>query len=238
LYVDEALPQYAYQAFTGNSIGMQRVYSWVGFYKDSADIKNSPATSVAARPGDLKYADLNGDNKIDGFDTKVQGFPTVPNTTAGIQLAVRYKNFNIGVFFQASMNFNVRAVAEAIRAFSANLQPVHQLYWTPERGDNAKYPRMTFTPGISDPVAFPSTFWLIRGDYIRLKTAELGYSLPKKWTSSLRMKDIRIYTNGFNIFTWTKLSKLYDFDPEIETNRDRVNYPPTRSFNFGVSATF
>lgn len=238
VYQDEALPLYPYQAYTGNSIGMQRVYTWIGFYKDSADIAKSPKTAVAVRPGDLKYADENGDGVINGFDTKVQGFPIVPNSTAGIQLSVRFKNFNFGVFFQGSKNFNVRGVAEAIRAFSSNLTSVHQQSWTPELGDNAKFPLLTFSPGISDPTSLPSTFWFIRGDYIRLKTAEIGYSLPKKWLSSLRMKDIRLYTNGYNIFTWTKLSKLYEFDPEIETNRDRVNYPPQRMFNFGVSATF
>ncbi|TDH24522.1 TonB-dependent receptor [Segetibacter sp. 3557_3] len=238
LFQDEAIPLFPYQAYTGNSIGMQRVYTWIGFYKDSADIAKSPSTPQAVRPGDLKYADINGDGTINGFDSKVQGFPNVPNTTAGIQLAVRYKGFNIGLFFQGSKNFNVRGVAEAIRAFSANLTEVHTKAWTPELGDNAKFPRLTFTPGISDPSSMPSTFWFIRGDYIRLKTAEIGYSLPKRWIESLKMKDIRVYSNGYNIFTWTKLSKLYEFDPEIETNRDRVNYPPQRTFNFGVSATF
>jgi hypothetical protein len=155
-----------------------------------------------------------------------------------LQLSVRYKNFNIGVFFQGAKNFNVGGVSEAIRAFSSNLTAVHQQSWTPQLGDNAKYPLLTFTPGISDPGANPSTFWQIPGDYIRLKTAEIGYSLPKRWVSNLKMKDIRIYSNGYNLFTWTKLSKLYELDPEITTGTSRTVYPPQRIINFGLSATF
>jgi hypothetical protein len=47
-----------------------------------------------------------------------------------------------------------------------------------------------------------------------------------------------LYSNGYNLFTWTKLNKLYEFDPEITTNTDRVNYPPQRTINFGLTATF
>lgn len=239
VFQDEPSYKYGYQAFTGHSIGTQRVYTWIGFY-DSASIADPKVAKPgqAVRPGDLRYADLNGDGLIDGYDQSVQGYPNLPNTTAGLQFSVRYKNFNIGVFFQGSRNFNVRAVAEAIRAFSSNLTSVHQQSWTPALGDNARFPLLTFTPGISDPLANPSTFWLIPGDFIRLKTAELGYSLPKRWVGALRMKDIRVYANGYNLLTWTKLSKLYQLDPEVTNNTARVNYPPQRIFNFGISATF
>lgn len=239
IFQDEPSYKYGYQSFTGNSIGTPRLYTWIGFY-DSASIADSKVAKPAqkVRPGDLRYADLNGDGVIDGFDQKVQGFPNIPNTTAGLQLSIRYKNFNIGAFFQGAKNFYVGGVSEAIRAFSSNLTAVHQQSWTPALGNNAKYPLLSFTPGISDPGANPSTFWQIRGDYIRLKTAEIGYSLPKKWLSNLKMKDIRIYGNGYNLFTWTKLSKLYQLDPEVTTGTARTVYPPQRIFNFGLTATF
>jgi TonB-linked SusC/RagA family outer membrane protein len=239
LFQDEPSYKYGYQSFTGHAINTPRLYTFIGFY-DSASIADprvaKPGQKV--RPGDLRYEDLNGDGVIDGYDQKVQGYPNVPNTTGGLQLSVRYKNFNIGVFFQGAKNFNVGGVSEAIRAFSSNLTAVHQQSWTPQLGDNAKYPLLTFTPGISDPGANPSTFWQIPGDYIRLKTAEIGYSLPKKWVSNLKMKDIRIYSNGYNLFTWTKLSKLYELDPEITTGTSRTVYPPQRIINFGLTATF
>jgi TonB-linked SusC/RagA family outer membrane protein len=235
---DEPSYQYPWMAFTGHSIGMQRVYTWVGFYNDSADIAKSPKPGQAVRPGDLKYADLNGDGIIDGYDQSVQGYSNIPNTTAGLQLSVRYKGFNIGLFFQGAANFHVRGGGEAIQAFGSNLTAVHRDAWTPELGDKAKYPLLTFIPGISDARGSVSTFWLLPGDYIRLKTAEIGYTLPPSWMKRVRMRDIRVYCNGYNLFTWTKLSKLYQLDPEINTGTDRVNYPPQRVINFGISATF
>ncbi|MBW4891026.1 TonB-dependent receptor [Mucilaginibacter sp. HMF5004] len=245
VFADEPSYQNSYQAYTGNAINTQRVYTWIGFYKDAADIAASPKPAGAPpRPGDLKYADLNNDGIIDGFDSKVQGDPNVPNTTGGLNLGIRYKNFNIGVFFQGSRGFNVRGLAEAIQPVGANFQAIHQQAWTPAIGDDAKFPLLSFIPGISDSRAYPSTFWLIPGDYIRLKTAEIGYTLPKAWVAKLKMKDIKVYSNGYNLYTWTKLSSLYQLDPEINqgstgsSGTDRTNYPPQRMFNFGVSATF
>ncbi|GAB2806458.1 SusC/RagA family TonB-linked outer membrane protein [Ferruginibacter profundus] len=237
-FADE--PTYAnkYQAFTGNSIGMQRVYRFIGYYKDSADIANSPQPSQKPYPGDLKYADLNGDGKIDGFDQEVTGYSNIPNTTYGFQVGFRYKGFSLSAFFQGAMNFNVRAVAEAIRPFSSNLTAIHQYAWTPELGDNAKFPRLSMVAGASDAISYPSTFYFISGNYLRLKTAEIGYSLPEKWLKHVKLENVKFYANAYNLFTWTKLDKLYDFDPEISTNTDRTIYPPQRIINFGTSITF
>jgi TonB-linked SusC/RagA family outer membrane protein len=238
LFQDEATYAYPYQAYTGNSIGQQRVYQWIGFYKDADDIAKSPVPAIAPRPGDLKYADLNGDNIINDFDMAVSGYPNVPNTVAGFQFGFTYKNFSLNVFFQAAMNFNVRGVSESIRAFASNLTELHTKAWTPQIGDAAQYPRLSLNGGLSDPLGYPSTFWLVSGDYLRLKTADISYSLPQKWVNSLKMKSIRVYSNGFNLLTWTKLSKRYEFDPEISPNSDRILYPPQRTINFGISATF
>jgi TonB-linked SusC/RagA family outer membrane protein len=238
LQMDEPSQLYPYQAFTGNSIGQILVYNWVGFYKDQDDIAKSPKTALAVRPGDLKYEDVNNDGLINDFDKKVMGFPNVPNTTAGISLGMGYKNFSFNVLFQGSMNFNVRGAAEAIRAFSSNALEVHTQAWTPTLGDNAQYPLLSFNTGISDPSAYPSTFWLVKGDFIRLKTAELSYTLPKSLINRLKVQDLRIYTNGYNLLTWSKLDKRYEFDPEITSGTDRINYPPQRMFNFGLSVTF
>lgn len=238
VFQDEPSYANAYQSFTGNSIGMQRVYRFIGFYKDSADIANSPKPSTRPYAGDLKYADLNKDGKIDGFDTEVTGYSNIPNTTYGFQVGFTYKGFSVNAFFQGALNFNVRAVAEAIRPFSSNLQEIHKYAWTPELGDNARFSRLSMLGGASDAVAYPSTFYFISGNYIRLKTAEIGYTLPRKWTRFLKLDNVKLYTNGYNIFTWTKLDKLYDFDPEISTNTDRTIYPPQRIFNFGLNITF
>jgi TonB-linked SusC/RagA family outer membrane protein len=239
VFADEPTFTNKYQAFTGNGIGMQRVYRFIGYYKDSADIANSPKPSTTPYPGDLKYADLNKDGKIDGFDQEVTGYSNVPNTTYGFQIGFSYKGFSFNTFFQGAINFNVRAVAEAIRPFASNLTEIHKRAWTPGQGDNAVFPRLYISvPSASDALAFPSTFYLISGNYLRLKTAEIAYTIPPKLVKWLGVENIRIYSNGYNLLTWTQLDKLYDFDPEISTNTDRTIYPPQRIINFGTTVTF
>jgi hypothetical protein len=238
LFRDEPKPQFSYQALTGNSIGQILAYRVIGFYKDAADIAQSPTPNTPARPGDLKYADLNNDGAINGFDMEAAGYPNFPNTTYGFEFTLGYKGIFFNVLFQGARNFNVRGAAEAIRAFGSNLMEIHQQAWTPELGDNAQYPRLSHNGGLSDPLSYPSDFWLIRGDYLRVKTAELGYAFPETVARKIGANSLRIYTNGYNLFTWSKVSKRYEFDPEITSGTDRTNYPPHRMLNLGLSASF
>ncbi len=239
LFRDEAPSRYTYQNFTGKSIGQQLVYESIGFYSQ-ADITDSDVAKPAngAKPGDLKYKDLNGDGIINAFDRAVTGFPSLPNTTYGLSTGVRYKGFSVSVLFQGAANFNVAAASEAIRAFSANLTEVHTQAWTPELGDNAQYPRLTLSPGISDPLSNPSTFWQISGNYIRLKNAQINYDLPSDFLRRIGIPSARVYANGTNLLTWTAADRLYDFDPEISLNTQRTIYPPQRIYNLGLSVTF
>lgn len=238
LFQDEPNNQYDYQNFTGNSIGQQRVYIYDGFYSQ-ADIANRdvPKPTTGALPGDLKYKDLNGDGRIDSYDQSVTGYPSLPNTTFGVNLGARYKGFSVSVLFQGASNFNVAAGSEAIQAFSANLTDVHTRAWTPELGDAASYPRLSLLGGISLP-SNRSTFWQISGNYVRLKNAQINYDLPSTLLRRVGIPAARIYANGTNLLTWSVIDKLYDFDPEIALNSTRTPYPPQRLVNFGLSVTF
>lgn len=238
VFRDEPANLYAYQNSTGKSIGQPRVYQWIGFYKDQADIDSSPKPSPPPQPGDLKYADLNNDGLINGFDQSVSGYPNLPNTTFGLNLGARYKNISFSVLFQGARNFNVQAAAEAIRQFSSNLTEVHAGAWTPELGDAATFPRLSLLGGISDPLSNPSTFYNISGNFVRLKNAQINYELPVALTKKIGIPQIRLYANGSNLLTFTGLNKLYQVDPEITSGTDRVIYPPQRLINFGISATF
>ncbi|WP_188814488.1 SusC/RagA family TonB-linked outer membrane protein [Hymenobacter cavernae] len=238
LFQDEPKNQYSYQNFTGHSIGQQRVYIYDGFYSQ-ADIASSdvPKPATGAQPGDLKYKDLNNDGKIDSYDQSVTGYPSLPNTTYGVNLGMRYKGFSVSVLFQGASNFNVAAGAEAIKAFGANLTDIHTKAWTPELGDDAAYPRLTLLGGISDPLN-RSTFWQISGNFLRLKNAQINYDIPNTLTRKVGIPAARVYANGTNLLTWTAASKLYDFDPEITLNTARTIYPPQRLINLGLSVTF
>ncbi|WP_316765914.1 TonB-dependent receptor [Pedobacter frigiditerrae] len=238
IYQDEPNAAYPYQAFTGNSIGQILTYKFIGFYTSAADIAASPKTPIAPRIGDLKYEDMNGDGKIDTYDQSINGFPNLPNSNYGLELRAGYKGFGISLLFQAATNFNVRGVAEAIQAFSSNLTEVHQNSWTPELGDNAQYPLLSFTPGLSSPAAYPSTFWFVSGNYLRLKNAEINYSFGKTITQKLNVQNLRAYVNGYNLVTWSNLNKRYQFDPESNSGADRIKYPPQQMINLGLSVTF
>jgi TonB-linked SusC/RagA family outer membrane protein len=240
LFQDEPQNQYAYQNFTGKSIGQVRLYEFIGFYTaDDVANREVARSATGALPGDLKYKDLNGDGVINGFDQAVTGYPSLPNTTYGVSLGARYKGLSFSVLFQGSRNFNVSAASEAIRAFAANLTEVHNHAWTPELGDAALYPRLTLIGGsISDGASNPSTFWQISGNYVRLKTAQINYDLPTSWMRKVGIPAARLYVNGSNLLTWTAADKLYDFDPEITLGSTRTPYPPQRLMNLGLSVTF
>lgn len=238
VFQDEPDTQYPWQRFTGHPIGARGFYQYIGFYKDMDDVKNSPQPATPARPGDLKYQDVNGDNIIDSRDQIVSDQSNLPTTNYGFQTGFSYKNFSVSVLFQAATGFYVRGYEEAIRAFSSNLSAIHLQSWTPELGDNAKYPLISLSRGVSDPGSYISNFWAISGDYLRLRTAEVSYTLPLKFTNKIGLQSTRIYVSGNNLATWSELYKLYKFDPEYNSGSDRQSYPPQRIYNLGLSITF
>ena len=240
--IDEAPPIKPYQAFTGRSIGDPLLYKWTGtFYKDADDIAKSPRVTLAGVPavhaGDLKYEDINGDGVINEFDQGFFGSPNLPRVNYGMQLQLGYGKFRFSVSFQGTGDFSMRGTEESIRAFSANLTSVHTQAWTPELGNNAKYPVLTYARGISDP-SQNSTFWSRSGKYLRLRTADISYSLPQTLLNKIGVDDIRIYVNGNNLITWTKFWKLYSLDPETTPGTDRNVYPPQKLYNVGINITF
>ena len=116
------------------------------------------------------------------------------------------------------------------------LADLYQNYWTPERPD-AKYPRLTYM-NTSTNNTQTSDFWYRDASYIRLQNVELGWTLPKKWTSKMRMSQFRLYLQGQNLLTFSKF-KLWD--PNLNgagNGRTAYAYPTTRILSFGVSASF
>lgn len=240
--LDEAPPIQAYQASTGRSIGDPLLYKWSGtYYKDAADIAASPKVNFGGvppvHPGDLKYEDINGDKIINEFDQGYFGSPNLPRVNYGMQLQLGYGRIRFSVAFQGTGDFSMRGTEESIRAFSANLTDVHKNSWTPALGDNAQYPILTYARGVSDPIV-NSTFWSRSGKYLRLRTADISYSLPQTFLTKLGVDDIRIYANGNNLFTWTKFWDLYSLDPEANPATDRTVYPPQKVYNLGINVTF
>ena len=103
--------------------------------------------------------------------------------------------------------------------------------WTPENTD-ADFPRLSDETGGNN---YASTHWYRSGDYLRLKTAQLGYTLPVKWTSKIGIRQLRVYVEGSNLFTLSYLTK-YNIDPELPSVNNGY-YPQQRVVSVGLNIT-
>ncbi|WP_017257671.1 SusC/RagA family TonB-linked outer membrane protein [Pedobacter arcticus] len=235
LYQDEPAVAYPWLAQTGRPIGQQFGYTFIGFYKDQADIDASakPSSGVI-QPGDLKYKDLNEDGVIDQYDQGAIGKPnSPPTTTLGLTLGGSYKGFSLNVLFQGSTGYSFGLVGTGIQPLQSQFQPIHQKRWTPGTSETATFPRLSTNPtNINSPASYLSDFWLIDVTYVRLKTVELGYQLPEKLLP-FKISNVRFYLSGYNLFTWKNYS-LYQQDPEVSSLTAGDAYFNQRVINIGV----
>ncbi|UMB60285.1 TonB-dependent receptor [Lutibacter sp. A80] len=205
-------------------------------FVDQAEVDNSPVQTFGEYTGgDLKYRDINGDGKISGLDKVPIGNPTVPEITYGLGLSAGYKNFDISCFFQGSANSSFWIDTYATSPFASE----HQLlkayaddHWSEtNRNVYALWPRLSDTV-ISNNSQW-STWMMQDGDFLRLKQAEIGYSLPQKTIEKLKMEKVRFYATGTNLFV---ISKFKLWDPELAGNG--LGYPNQRVINLGVNVSF
>ncbi|GHV57650.1 SusC/RagA family TonB-linked outer membrane protein [Bacteroidia bacterium] len=225
-----------YLYLTGRPIDQPLVLEAIGFFKDEQDIRNSPLQMFGTvQPGDVKYKDQNGDGVLDDNDRKSFGYPTYPRFYYGADLGLDYLGFDLTLFVQGTGGRTVSLLNSGFMTpfVSGGVKPHPELaehYWTPERGDAARFPRLTTESNNNNYRA--STLWQIDGSYIRVKNIELGYTFPVKWLPGI--SGLRLYVNMVNPFTFSKLSE-YNLDPEINSP---YKYPLMKSTNFGFSLQF
>ena len=192
-------------------------------------------------PGDVRYADLSGpdgtpDGIIDSNDQTVIGNPVYPSVTYGFNTTAEYKGFNLSLFFQGVANSDINIQTFLTSPFANNGSNTSYEYfnnrWTPDH-QNASYPRATPSPYSNNTQA--SDFWMVDTGYVRLKTAVLGYTLPKSVSEKLNMESISLRLTGQNLFT---ISKLDFIDPELGYTDRENSYPITKTLSFGVDISF
>jgi TonB-linked SusC/RagA family outer membrane protein len=240
---DEENAYYQYQLQRGYRVDQARGLVALGLFKDYDDIRNSPTQMFGdVQPGDIKYKDINGDGVIDSGDNVAIGATTRPNLIYGIGLSARWKGLDINVHFQGAGKSSYCIEGMSVWAFSQNevgnvLVDLVKDSWIDSEisgteatmNPNASYPRLTYGNNPNNNRA--SSFWLRNGSYLRLKTFEVGYSLPQKWVNKIHSKKIRVFFIGTNLLTFSDF-KLWD--PEMgSTNGTR--YPLSRSFSFGFN---
>ena len=217
----------------------------LGLFEDYDDIRNSPKQMYGSyMPGDIKYKDINGDGVIDDNDIVAIGATRVPNLVYGLGLSAMYKGFDVNLHFQGSGKSSYFINGPAVYPFSeihqGNTLPWGNVltdlvgnYWstnnTPEQNANATYPRLSYGGNPNNYRA--STWWLRNGAYLRFKTMEFGYTVPKRFINKLSIGNLRVYFVGSNLLLWDSL-KLWD--PELGSGNGMA-YPITRSFTGGLT---
>jgi TonB-linked SusC/RagA family outer membrane protein len=223
---------------TGQRIGQPLGLKAIGFYsvadiaQRQTDPKSVPGVlTELIKPGDIKYQDMGGpdgkpDGIIDGNDRMPIGNPGLPNFTMGLHTGIRYKGFDADFVFQGVTGNTVYLGGNYFQAFQSNGQvaPIALNRWTPQTAESADYPRLSSKDNLNN-YQF-STFWQRDGSFVKLRSAEVGYTIPAGFSDRIRLQSARFFVNGTNLFS---LDRVPYGDPESLTG-----YPVTRTLTLGV----
>lgn len=188
--------------------------------------------------GDIIYEDTNGDGKLDSNDRVYTKHTDIPAITYNINLGATWKGFDLSMTWQGVGSVSHIFNREVLGEFSGDASHPSTMWkdsWT-ESNHNAKMPRVFETGNSpSDMTRAMSTFWLWNTAYLRLKTLQLGYSLPENVLKGIGVERVRIYYAGENLLTFHSLP--FNIDPEITSERGS-SYPLLRSHAIGINITF
>lgn len=236
-----------YKRATGQSMGRYLGFVAEGLFQSEEEIAHSALFegSTNTKPGDIKLKDINGDGKITWDQDMVPiGRSSIPEMVFGLNLGAEWKGFDFSMFWQGAAMFDVnlcgiydsgiRDDTFYTRPFYADGNTPYYLVegsWRPDN-PNAKFPRL----GIEarDNGGKFSSWWVKDGTYLRLKSVQLGYTLPKKLTEKAGFRTIRAYVSGGNLLTICGLDYM---DPEMP-GVNQGYYPQQRTYEFGLNITF
>ena len=191
------------------------------------------------KAGDIKYKDLNNDGQIDAYDQTYISRGDVPTTVYGFGFTVGWKDLSVGMMFQGVAGAERVLNGSSVNPFnggggSGNLYSNIGDRWTEENPDqNAFYPRLSYGSETTSNINNfqKSTWWVRNMNFLRLKTLQISYNLPKPWVNKVHLKNAAVYVMGTNLFTF----KLWD--PELNTDNG-ASYPNTTSYSVGINFTF
>jgi TonB-linked SusC/RagA family outer membrane protein len=232
IFMDDAPGIPEYQKRVGKPIGSQLLYQAIGIFRTADDLKKYPSLA-GNMPGDLIYQDVSGDGKITADDRVRESLSNVPQIVYGISPAFEYNNFDFNMMIQGQAR-----VAQLVMPESGTIGNFFSSWadnrWSPDN-INGTYPRVdTRTSSSINAGLNVNNFWLDNTAFLRIKSVELGYTLPASLISRLHIQKTRIYSNVSNLFTFTKVK---DYDPE-GTSQTAQFYPQLRLYNIGVNITF
>jgi len=224
----------------GQPLGAFFGYKVKGIFQNAAEISAAPRQDNA-KPGDIQFENVNGDNVINDQDRTIIGNPN-PALIGALTNTIRYKGLELSVFFQGTFGNDIyhanREFTEGMKsAINATTNTLNR--WKKE-GDQTNVPRAV----IGDPNnnARPSDRFIEKGTYVRLKNLTLAYDLPASLMEKIKLGGIRFYVTGQNLLTFTNYS---GWDPEVSYTNGSIGfgvdyfvYPQPRTFLFGLNVKF
>ncbi len=231
----ELLPDY--QKNEGFQIGQITSQLDAGFLTSWDDVYAAPfaaSNNNLKLPGDFYIVDFNADGQIDSFDSAPYSYPTRPQNTYNLTTGIKYKGFGAHIQFYGVYNVT-RAVDGTMFPYADSPSMLVYGYvgdyYTANNPDASwRAPRSNVTNN-----NVPSgSFFQFDGSYLRLKTAEVSYTIVNPWLKGIGVNSARIYLNGNNLLFWSDMPD----DREINTVQRGVNYPTYRRINLGVNVLF
>lgn len=206
-------------------------FKTAGLFQSGEEIAKS-ATQTGARPGDIRFVDINGDGVITAADQTEIGNP-FPDFTAGWTLNLSYKNFDFTAFTYASVGNDIYRAYERNANYSNKDRSVLGRWTGPGSTNDARYPRYSFTDANSN--IRVSDRYVEDGSFAKIKNLQIGYTFPRSLLGRV-FSSARIYVQAKNLYTFTKYT---GFDPEIpggilDTGVDRGAYPQPRTYAIGL----
>lgn len=220
---------------TGNPLKSTYGLQAIGFFKDQADIENSPQQMFGSvKPGDVKYRDVNGDNIIDGNDEIRIGYSTTaPEIYYSFNLGLEWKGLGFDAMFQGTGRYSAVLNTKSLYWPLINNTTISQEYydnrWTPETPD-AKYPRLSSQSNENNYQT--NTLWLEDRSFLKLRSVELYYKFPETWIKKSKiLSNAKIYVRGVDLLCFDKIKIA---DPESYG----ATFPLTRSVVAGLTIGF
>ncbi|MBD5214174.1 MAG: TonB-dependent receptor [Bacteroidales bacterium] len=220
-------------------------FKTLGLFQSMEEIADYPkAPSGETLPGDIKYVDVNGDGIISReFDYVKIGYGRIPEYNFSFNIDLNYKNFYLTTLWQgvAHCDYQLQGVYDSgttastvyTSSFGTGNSPKYLIEgaWTPEN-PNAKYPRLSTVPRFNN--AWVSDWWIVNGNYLRLKNIQIGYNFPTHLLKKTPFSMINLYLAGTNIWTITDFKYV---DPESPSVSNGF-YPQQATYTFGLNVAF
>lgn len=239
--INEDLGIPAYQSVIGLNTGnvslinTKRFYVSDGLFQNQAQVDSSPTQGPAGviKPGDIKYKDINSDGIINSLDAVNTDFTDIPKSYYGFGFNFKYKLMQLNTQFQGISGRSIQ-IKTIVNSGPLGFNQFSLDRWTPETASQAKFPRLAVADRANNNL--DSDFWIRSGDFLKLRTVELSYSLTEKLTNKFNIQKARIFLTGYNLMSFTKLD--IDIDPEMPYSGYGSSYSNLKTYSLGLNVQF